>query len=342
LQLNSLYRINNRSNYVLSSEHYYNGKDTMKKRAADMKAEYKQIELSVLKKIKKKLGDFTPRHRAFAEYVLKNPESIAFLSITEISKKAGVSQTTIVRFCNVLGYDGYAHLVREARQAIQSEIGSAGRFQVVRRMRKNSHGHKTDSIFGRLLEQELENMANLAKSIKIADFNHCIDLMSGADQICIIGCMSSASIAQFFGDILSRTFHRVDVLHGLTVRTSAICQRLTRKSLVFLISFPQYARATEGLGHLAAEKGADIVAITDNNNSPIVPLGSISFFIPVSIQFYMESYSAPMALISILVNAFGERHPEKTKEAFLRYDDYTSKTNLYRLSRAEMMGKKPE
>ena len=32
--------------------------------------------------------------------------------------------------------------------------------------------------------------------------------MAEADQICIIGCMSSACIAQFFGDILSRTFHR--------------------------------------------------------------------------------------------------------------------------------------
>lgn len=307
-----------------------------------MKADSTPIAFAVLKEIKKKLSDFTPRHRAFAEYVFHNPESLAFRSITEIAKEAGVSPATIVRFCNVLGYDGYAHLAREARQAIQSEIGSAGRFQIVRRMQKNSHDHKIGSIFGRLLEQELENMASLAKSIKITDFNHCVDLMSEADQICIIGCMSSASIAQFFGDILSKTFHRVDVLQGFTVRTSAICQRLTRKSLVFLISFPQYARTTEDLGHLAVEKGAHIVAVTDNNNSPIVPLGSISFFIPMSIQSYMESYSAPMALISILVNAFGERHPEETKEAFLKYDDYTSRMNIYRLSRAKMLEKKPE
>jgi DNA-binding MurR/RpiR family transcriptional regulator len=294
------------------------------------------IAFTVLDEIRKQLNDFTPRHRAFAEFVLQNPETLAFLSITDIAKEAGVSQTTIVRFCNVLGYDGYAQLVREVRQTIQAEIGSAGRFKIVRRMRRDSKIKQSRSVFENLLEQEIENMSNLAKNIKIADFYRCIDFMAKADQICIIGCMSSASIAQFFGDILSRIFQRIDVLYGHSVMASAICQRLTPKSLVFLISFPQYARATEELGRLATENRANIVVITDNNNSPIVPLATLSLFIPVSIQSYLESYSAPMALISILVNAFGERFPEKTEEGLVRYDRYSSKMNLYKISRSQL------
>jgi DNA-binding MurR/RpiR family transcriptional regulator len=160
--------------------------------------------------------------------------------------------------------------------------------------------------------------------------------MAEADQICIIGCMSSASIARFFGDIVSRTFHRVDVLDGHSVMASAVCQRLTPKSLVFLISFPQYARATEELGRMVRDNRAHIVVITDNNNSPLVPLATLSFFIPVSLEAYLESYSAPMALISILVNALGQRDPEKTEEALLRYDTYSSKMNLYKISRSQL------
>jgi DNA-binding MurR/RpiR family transcriptional regulator len=76
------------------------------------------IAFAVLEEIRKRLDEFTPRLRALAEYILQNPESLAFLSITNIAKESGVAQSTIVRFCNVLGYDGYAHLVREARQAI--------------------------------------------------------------------------------------------------------------------------------------------------------------------------------------------------------------------------------
>jgi DNA-binding MurR/RpiR family transcriptional regulator len=298
------------------------------------------IAFAVLEEIRKRLDEFTPRLRAFAEYILQNPESLAFLPITDIAKESGVAQSTIVRFCNVLGYEGYAHLVREARQAIQSELGAAGRFKIVRRMRKESEGNLSLTTFERLFEQELENIANLAKRIRSADFYRCIDLMARADYICIIGCMSSTSLAQFFGDILSKAFTRVAVLHGHHVMTSAVFQQLTKKSLVFLISFPQYATSTAQLGKLAASKGSHIVAITDNNNSPIVPLADISFLIPVSIESYMESYSAPLALISILVNAFSEKDPRKTEEALSRYDNYTSDMNLYKVSKPRMKVRK--
>lgn len=297
------------------------------------------IAFAVLEEIRKRLDEFTPRLRAFAEYILQNPESLAFLPITDIAKESGVAQSTIVRFCNVLGYEGYAHLVREARQAIQSELGAAGRFKIVRRMRQESEGNLSLTTFERLFEQELENIANLAKRVRSADFYRCIDLMASADHICIIGCMSSTSLAQFFGDILSKAFTRVAVLHGHHVMTSAVFQQLTKKSLVFLISFPQYATSTAQLGELAASKGSHIVAITDNNNSPIVPLADISFLIPVSIESYMESYSAPLALISILVNAFSEKNPRKTEEALSRYDNYTSEMNLYKVSKPGMKGR---
>jgi DNA-binding MurR/RpiR family transcriptional regulator len=298
------------------------------------------IAFAVLEEIRKRLDEFTPRLRALAEYILQNPESLAFLSITDIAKKSGVAQTTIVRFCNVLGYDGYSHLVREARQAIQSELGAAGRFKIVRRMRKESNKNLSLTTFERLFEQELENIENLAKRIKSADFYRCIDLMAEVDDICIIGCMSSTSLAQFFGDMLSKAFTRVAVLHGHSVTTSAVFRRLTKKSLVFLISFPQYATSTEQLGRLAASNGSHIVAITDNNNSPIVPLADISFLIPVSIKSYMESYSAPIALISILVNAFSEKDPQKTEAALSRYDKYTSEMNLYKVSKERLKSRK--
>lgn len=297
------------------------------------------IEFAVLNGIRDKLNDFTPRQRAFAEFVLQNPESLAFFSIQEIAREAKVSEATIVRFCHSLDYNGYAQLVREVRQTIQAEVGSAGRFKIVRRMRRDPK-KKTQSTFERFLEQEVDNITNLARSIKTKDFHRCIDLMGEADQICIVGCMSTAGIAKFFGDVLSRAFHNVDVIHGHSVSTSAIYQRLTEKSLVFLISFARYARTTGELGQLAMQKGANIIAITDDNNSPIVPLATISFLIPLSIGAYVESLTAPLALICVLVNAFGERYPEKTEAAFLRYDEYTSQMNLYRITREQRNSKK--
>lgn len=287
------------------------------------------IALEVLDQITKRMDDFTPRQRVFAEYVLQNPENLAFLSITDLAKEAGVSQATIVRFCNGLGYNGYAHLAREAQQAIQMELSTAGRFRLVRRMRREDIRDHAASAFERIIGHEIENLINLSKNIKTADFYHCVEMMEEADSICIIGCMASTSLATFFGYMLSKIFPQVDVLHDHGFMASAVCHRLTEKSLVFLISFPRYPRETVKLGRMSAERGARLVAITNSHISPVVPLATLSFFLPVGIPSFVDAYAAPIVFINALVTELSERDPEKTQKALGHFDEYASRMDLF-------------
>jgi DNA-binding MurR/RpiR family transcriptional regulator len=291
------------------------------------------IALEVLDQITERMDAFTPRQRAFAEYVLQNPENLAFLSITDLAKEAGVSQATIVRFCNGLGYDGYAHLAREAQQAIQTELSTAGRFRLVRRMGREDITDHGTSAFERIIGHEIENLINLSKGIKSADFYRCVEMMAEADRICIIGCMASSSLAIFFGYMLSKIFPHVDVLHSRALMTSAVCQRLTEKSLAFLISFPRYPRETVGLGRLAAERGARLVAITNSHISPVVPLATLSFFLPVSIPSFVDAYAAPIVFINALITELSERDPERTQQALGEFDQYASGMDLFLIPR---------
>ncbi len=63
-------------------------------------------KLQVLEKIKRHYDQLTPAQKAIAEYILHNPESLFFMSINKMSVAAQVSMASIVRFCNVLGFDG--------------------------------------------------------------------------------------------------------------------------------------------------------------------------------------------------------------------------------------------
>ncbi len=287
------------------------------------------IVLEVLDQITEQMNAFTPRLRRLAEYVLRNPEDLAFLSITDLAKRAGVSQASVVRFCNELGYNGYANMAREAQQAIQTELSTAGRFRLVRRMQTNGTTEPPASPFERIVGQEIENLINLSKGIKIVDFYRCVEMMSRADRICIIGCMASTSLAAFFGYMLSKIFPQVDVLHGGGSMASAVCNRLTEKSLVFLISFPRYPKETVELGRLAADRGVQLVAITNSHISPVVPLASLSFFLPVNIPSFVDAYAAPVVFINALVTELSERHPEKTQQALGMFDEYAARMDLF-------------
>ena len=287
------------------------------------------ITFKVLNEITKKLDEFTPRQRMLAEYILQHPENLAFFPITDLAAKAGVSEATIVRFSYALGYEGYPQLAREAQQAIQFELGTAGRFQLVRRMRSASLKKESTSSFERVLKYEIENLANLPKSIKINDFYRCIDMLAEADRICIVGCLASTSLATFFGNMLSKISHQVDIIHGHGVMTSAVIHRLTQNSLVFLIAFPRYPKEIVEIGQIIVEKGVRIVAITDSHISPIVPMANLYFALPIGIPSFVDAYAGPIVFINALVTELSERDPARAQQILGQYDEYALEVNLF-------------
>jgi len=300
-----------------------------KKDSRGLRTPAPSIRPALIEKLRQEIGMFTPRQRGLAEFILQNPECLAFLTITDLAKKVGVSEATITRFCSTLGYEGYAHLCREVQETIQSELSTVGRFQLVRTMGRHSVETPSPSAFDRVLSNEIDNLINLTKNIRTTDFYRCVDWMSEADRICIIGSMASSCLAHYFEYMLGKIFCRVDVLEGHGGKASTICNHLSPSSLVFLISFPRYPKATVELGQLAAQKGAKIVAITNSPVSPVVPLADMTFLIPIGIVSFVDAYAAPIAFINALVTEWSERNPDATQESLNLFDDYVSREGVF-------------
>lgn len=75
-----------------------------------MKTKYRQFappQAGCLIRIKSAMESFKPAERAVAKYALENPEQVMQMSISEASQNIGVGESTIIRFCRVLGYKGY-------------------------------------------------------------------------------------------------------------------------------------------------------------------------------------------------------------------------------------------
>src|SRR5687767_2049256 len=65
------------------------------------------MQAGCLIRIKSAIESFKPAERVVAEFVLANPEEVMHMSISEASQNVGVGESTIIRFCRVLGYKGY-------------------------------------------------------------------------------------------------------------------------------------------------------------------------------------------------------------------------------------------
>ncbi|MGE5549180.1 MAG: MurR/RpiR family transcriptional regulator [Bacteroidota bacterium] len=52
-------------------------------------------------------GQLNPAEKKLADYIIEHKREVIHLSITELAERSGVSETTVIRFCRHLGFEGY-------------------------------------------------------------------------------------------------------------------------------------------------------------------------------------------------------------------------------------------
>jgi len=286
------------------------------------------IAQKVMKRIHSKMNEFTNRQRFLAEYMIKFPEKIGYLSIAQLAEASGVSVATIVRFCNKLGYNGYIELGREVQKSVQFELSTLMRFGIGRESVKRPEADQ-DSTFERIIKIEMDSIEQMSDFVKRDDVDTCINWMSAAKNVTIIGNLGSASLASYFGYAAGKVLRSVNVLNKVGADSPLLLKNLDRDSLVFLIAYPRFPESTLGFGRLCKEKGCKIVSITNTDNSPVIHLSDLVFFIPISMTSIVDSFAAPITFIHALIAEYSIRFPEQTKEYLNSFEQYGKSMTIW-------------
>ncbi|MBC8638693.1 MurR/RpiR family transcriptional regulator [Caballeronia sp. EK] len=76
----------------------------------------------LLSQVEAKREQMRPSERKLAEYVLEAPREVLDLSMTDFAARAGVSQPTIARFCQALGFSGFREFKIRLAQNIAADV----------------------------------------------------------------------------------------------------------------------------------------------------------------------------------------------------------------------------
>ncbi|MEZ4632562.1 MAG: MurR/RpiR family transcriptional regulator [Deinococcales bacterium] len=73
----------------------------------------------VLARVRGLISSFTPSEQAVAQLVLDSPQEVIYLSVDALAKRADVSTTSVIRFCQSLGFIGF----KDFKISLTSELG---------------------------------------------------------------------------------------------------------------------------------------------------------------------------------------------------------------------------
>jgi DNA-binding MurR/RpiR family transcriptional regulator len=75
--------------------------------------------------------------------------------------------------------------------------------------------------------------------------------------------------------------------------------------VVLGISFPRYSRRTSKAMEFAGSQGATVIAITDNENSPLAKCSDYCLYARSDMASFVDSLVAPLSMINALIVAIG-------------------------------------
>lgn len=146
--------------------------------------------MTILLRISSLYPSFNEAERKVADTILHEPESIRALSITRLGELAGVSQTTVNRFCRSLGCEGYT----DFKLALVEEMVAQ------RLVIPEVHSDVTDDdsleiVVQKVMSQDLEVIRDTLENLDLAAFEQAVDTLAKARVIGTFGVGSSHPVA---------------------------------------------------------------------------------------------------------------------------------------------------
>jgi len=282
------------------------------------------VAKSVLHTIESNFGSFSKGQKRIANYILQNYDKAAFMTANRLGKLVGVSESTVVRFASELGYDGYPSMQRALQEMIRSRLTSTQRIQAAGDMLS---GH---DMLATILQSDMEKLQMVVNEADRSEFNRVVDCVMQAKHIYILGVRSSYFVAGYLNFYLQLLSENVTLVQ--TNAAGEIFEQLFRigpGDVMIAISFPRYSKVTMNTAKFAVDRGATIVAITDNELSPLYQMANAALLAPSEMISFVDSMVAPMSMINALLVTIGYRMGKNVSATFAELEDIWNEYGVF-------------
>ncbi len=242
-----------------------------------------------------------------ASYALENPDEIAFGTAAGIAARAGVQPSTLVRFSQTLGYDGFSDLQGVFRSRLRERVPTYE--ERLEQLRKHGHAaSEAGALLDGFSDAAARSLAEFRSRIDAPAVDRAVEILAGAETIYLLGLRRSFPITAYMAYAMGKLGVRNILVDGVAGMGAEQAGFISGGDAMLAISFTPYASETVALARAAQEKGAHIVSITDSAFSPIAPIADVWLEVVEANFEGFRSMTATMALaMTLTVGVAGRR-----------------------------------
>ncbi|RED22814.1 RpiR family transcriptional regulator [Brevibacillus brevis] len=267
------------------------------------------------------LPSFTKSEQKVAHIVLQQTDSVIYSSVIDLAEKAGVGETTVLRFCRKIGFHGY----QEFKLALAQEMVNPV---------KNLHGEvgeddSLDIITHKVTAANQQAIGDTSALFQIEQLERCVDLLQKASTIHFYGVGTSAVTAQDAKYTFLRIGLRVDAFNESHLQAMAAAT-LGPGDVAIGLSVSGSTKDTIDSLKVAKQAGATCICLTHYRRSPITNVADITLLTAAQEgPLQGGSLAAKIAQLHVL-DVISTTITMRNKEKALLYKERTAKAVLER------------
>ena len=209
--------------------------------------------------------------RQVALFVARSPSEFAVGNTVEISRKAGVQPSTLVRFAQTLGFPGFSELQEVFKDYVKMNWPEArGRADP---LAEAAAADDPDlRILAGLVKASVTSLSRVPDGIDLAMFDRMAAVMAEAETVYLVGSKRAFPVTLYMALALSQLGIRNSLVDNIGSLAFEQLGFAAPRDAVVAISFSPYNSITPALAARAAQSGATVLAITDSSFSPLVAI----------------------------------------------------------------------
>ena len=240
-----------------------------------------------------------------AVYALDNPDEIAFRTAASIASAASVQPSTLVRFAQSFGFEGFSSLQQIFQDRLKSRTSSYE--ERLRRLEEGSASvPESQAILNGFVTAGHRSLDALSQAIDPAAFERAVATFARAQTIFLIAKRRSYPITSY----MAYAFGKLRV-KCIAVGTAAgidddVLALAGPNDAAFAVSFSPYATESAAQARTMAGRGVPVVSLTDSAFSPLAEVSSVWFEVVEADHAGFRSLSASMAFAMALTVSVAE------------------------------------
>lgn len=282
------------------------------------------MKQSLLQIMQARMPEFSKGQRLIAQYILAHYDRAAYMTASKLGATVEVSESTVVRFANELGFDGYPNLQRALQELARTHLTAAQRMEVADNLLDKNN------ILDKVLLGDADKIRQTLDGIDREAFYRAVEKIVSARNIYILGVRSSAALADFLVFNFRMMFDNVRAVEGTT--GTEIFEQLLNigpEDVLIAISFPRYSKRTVRAVQFARNAGADVVAITDSVSSPLAAGSSQLLTARSDMASFVDSLVAPLSIINAMIAAVSMKNHDEVAARLRRLEGIWDEYDVY-------------